>query len=48
MLFLDGIASAHALEVSEENWKNFEIAPESADLPFESAKQPAQLSLSSK
>ncbi|MDP2602173.1 MAG: hypothetical protein Q8S00_06220 [Deltaproteobacteria bacterium] len=48
VLFLDGIASARALEVSEENWKNLEIAPESVDLPFESAKQPAQLSLSSK
>jgi len=48
MLFLDGIASARALEVSEENWKNLEIAPESADLPFDSAQKPAQLSLSSR
>jgi len=48
VLFLDGIASAHALEVSEENWKNLEIGPESADLPFESAKKSAQLSLSSR
>ena len=48
VLFLDGIASARALEVSEENWKNLEIAPESADLPFDSAQKPAQLSLSSR
>jgi hypothetical protein len=48
VLFLDGIASARALEVSEENWKNLEIGPESADLPFESAKKSAQLSLSSR
>lgn len=48
VLFLDGIASARALEVSEENWKNLEIAPEPAGLPFESAKQPAHLSLSSR
>jgi len=48
VLFLDGIASARALEVSEENWKNLDIAPESADLPFDSAQQPAQLSLSNR
>ncbi len=48
VLFLDGIASARALEVSEENWKNLEIAPESVDLPFESAKKPAHLSLSNR
>jgi hypothetical protein len=48
VLFLDGIASARALEISEENWKNLEIAPESQDLPFESAKKPAHLSLSSR
>ena len=46
--FLDGIASARALEISEENWKNLEIDPESADLPFDSAKKRAQLSLSSR
>jgi len=48
VLFLDGIASARAMEVSEENWKNLEIAPESTDLPFESAQKPAHLSLSNR
>jgi hypothetical protein len=49
VLFLDGIASAHAMEVSEESWKDLEIAPESVDLPFESAKKSShQLSLSSR
>jgi hypothetical protein len=48
VLFLDGIASTRALEVSEESWKDLEIAPESVDLPFESAKKPSQLSLSSR
>lgn len=48
VLFLDGVATARALEVSEEIWKDLEIAPESADLPFESAKNPVQLSLKSR
>ena len=48
VLFLDGVASARALEVSEEVWKNLEIVPESADLRFESAKSAAHLSLSSR
>ena len=48
VLFLDGVATARALEVSEEVGKNLEIAPESADLPFDSAKKPAQLSLKSR
>jgi hypothetical protein len=48
VLFLDGVATARALEASEEVWKDLEIAPESADLPFDSAKKPAQLSLKSR
>ena len=48
VLFLDGVATARALEVSEEIWKDLEIAPESADLPFDSARKPAQLSLKSR
>ncbi len=48
VLFLDGVATARALEVSEEIWKNLEIAPESADLPFDTARKPAQLSLKSR
>ena len=48
VLILDGVATARALEVSEEIWKDLEIAPESADLPFDSAQKPAQLSLKSR
>ena len=48
VLFLDGVATARALEVSEEIWKDLEIAPESADLPFDAAQKPAQLSLKSR
>ena len=45
VLLLDGIASARALEASEEIWKDLEIAPEPSELSFDSAKGPAQLSL---
>lgn len=48
VLFLDGVATERALESSEEIWKNLEIAPESAELPFETARKPAQLSLNSR
>jgi hypothetical protein len=47
-LFLDGVATARALEVSEEIWKDLEIAQESVDLPFDSAQKPSHLSFKSR
>lgn len=48
VLFLDGIASARASELSEAIWKELEIRTESPSIPFETAKGPSYGSLMSR
>jgi hypothetical protein len=48
VLLLDGLASAEALPLADEIWRNLDAETESIVIPFESAKRAAQLSLISR
>jgi hypothetical protein len=48
VLFLDGLPSAEAANLSEDIWRDLEIVPEPTMIPFETASGPLQLSVSSR